>query len=55
MSKADAVRCPAWQMEKKRIVKEDGRYLIYYRFLPSQPNARESGQEKATPSKKGKT
>lgn len=25
---------PSWKMVKQRILKEDGRYLIYYRFLP---------------------
>ncbi len=25
---------PPWRMVKQRILKEDGRYLIYYRFLP---------------------
>lgn len=23
-----------WQMQKERIVKEDGRFLYYYRFIP---------------------
>ncbi|MCC7352912.1 MAG: hypothetical protein IT330_04075 [Anaerolineae bacterium] len=27
---------PRWRMVKERIRKEDGRYLIYYRFLASE-------------------
>ncbi|MBC7264243.1 MAG: hypothetical protein H5T64_07760 [Chloroflexi bacterium] len=55
MPKADAIRCPAWRMEKKRIIKDDGRYLIYYRFLPTQPEGDETCQENAIPSKKEKS
>jgi hypothetical protein len=25
---------PRWRMVKERILKEDGRYLVYYRFVP---------------------
>ncbi len=27
---------PRWRMVKERVWKEDGRYLIYYRFLPAE-------------------
>lgn len=39
---------PRWRMQKERVIKEDGRFLIYYRFVPieevvvDQPSAEET-------------
>ncbi len=27
-----------WQMQKERLVKDDGRYLVYYRFVARPPD-----------------
>lgn len=41
-----------WRMVKERIWKEDGRYLIYYRFLPAEetPPPRPAADEQTAPS-----
>ncbi len=43
---------PRWCMVKERIRKEDGRYLIYYRFLPgeeTQPSPLIAAKEQIAP------
>ena len=42
-------RRPRWQMQKERIIKEDGRFLFYYRFVPIEEVADQPPAEEALP------
>ena len=50
MAAEDKGGAEPWTMEKEKIIKEDGRYLIYYRFKPisadKSPIGRKEGEKK---------
>jgi hypothetical protein len=43
-----------WNLEKERILKEDGRYLVYYRFPEKEDPARRKPSAQETPEPEAK-